>query len=382
VPNLRFGSFNEEWSSISLDKIVDVNPKTDVPKNFKYISLESVVNGVLLSTTDEHKDTAPSRAQRKLEINDVLYQTVRPYQLNNFIFNINDSNSYVASTGYAQLRAKGKNYYKFVYNKLHTNNFTNSVLVRCTGTSYPAINSTVLSKIKVFAPKSQEQEKIGNSLSILDRKIELLEHKLEALKLFKKGLSNKLVLEHCNSQNLVRIKSFADVVTGTTPSTKDHEFYNGDIVWITPTDIDDNMYINKSKKLLTEKGLAKGRIIPKYSLLVTCIASIGKNAIISVDGSCNQQINAVLPSKSHESEYLYHYFNVHYNLLDSLAGAGGMKMLSKSDFENVKIHLPSIKIQKRISDVLRNYENKIELMNQQLETLKQFKKGLLQQMFV
>jgi len=132
---------------------------------------------------------APSRAQRFLYRNDILFQMVRPYQKNNYFFDLDEN--YVASTGYAQIRAKESS--EYLYHFLHTNKFVNNVLTRCTGTSYPAINSSDLSSIKIKLPKSlKEQTKIANFLSSIDKKIEQVKSQIEESKRFKKGLLQQM----------------------------------------------------------------------------------------------------------------------------------------------------------------------------------------------
>ncbi|MGL4671166.1 restriction endonuclease subunit S [Cetobacterium sp.] len=193
---LRFkdenGNDYPEWEESNLEKLAEINPKTEaVPEKFIYIDLESVEKGLLKSENIVLKNEAPSRAQRVLKSNDILYQTVRPYQKNNFYFkNMNRIYPFVASTGYAQIRTSQNS--KYLYHFLHTDKFVASVLERCTGTSYPAINSSDLKLIKINIPSLPEQEKIANFLSSIDRKIELVEEELEKNKEFKKGLLQQM----------------------------------------------------------------------------------------------------------------------------------------------------------------------------------------------
>ena len=154
VPKLRFKEFNDDWIEEKINELVELNPKNpNLPENFIYIDLESVSNGILLQEKILTKDDAPSRAQRQVKVNDILYQTVRPYQKNNLFIDKLSHLPYIASTGYAILREKNI-YQKFLFNKLHTDSFVNEVLDNCTGTSYPAINSNDLGNIKIFCPNN------------------------------------------------------------------------------------------------------------------------------------------------------------------------------------------------------------------------------------
>ncbi|MEL7011280.1 MAG: restriction endonuclease subunit S [Cyanobacteria bacterium J06588_4] len=153
------------------------------------MDLEIVNNGILSQPDLLNRKEAPSRAQRVLSKGDILYQTVRPYQRNNLFFNLDDD--YVASTGYAQLRAKINS--RFLYQLIFSIDFVNKVLSRCTGTSYPAINSSDLANITITLPNvNYEQEKIANFLTSIDKKIDAVGLQIEKLEKFKKGLLQKM----------------------------------------------------------------------------------------------------------------------------------------------------------------------------------------------
>ena len=154
-----------------MKKISEINPSAKLPLKFEYVDLESVIGTKMVKHRTEDKDTAPSRAQRLAQYGDIFYQTVRPYQKNNYLFK-NTDNNYVFSTGYAQIRSIIDSDYLMSY--LQTDKFVNRVLDNCTGTSYPAINSTDLGNIKVSYPLQEvEQTKIGQYFSQLDNLITL-----------------------------------------------------------------------------------------------------------------------------------------------------------------------------------------------------------------
>lgn len=190
---LRFKDENgiafPKWVKKKLGEIVDINPKSiNLPISFIYIDLESVVDGILLKEERIEKQDAPSRAQRFLKKGDVLFQMVRPYQKNNFYFD--REGDYVASTGYAQLRTTNDS--KFIFQYLHFQTFVDKVIERCTGTGYPAINSTDLSNITIEIPSLAEQTKIAYFLSAIDEKINHTQTQLTQTQQWKKGLLQKM----------------------------------------------------------------------------------------------------------------------------------------------------------------------------------------------
>lgn len=180
-----------DWHKKLLNEFAVVNPKVHVlPDSFIYIDLESVTKGALVKKQTISKIAAPSRAQRLLQKNDILFQTVRPYQRNNLFFDFGEGD-YVASTGYAQIRSKIDS--RFLYQYIHTDKFVYDVIDKCTGTSYPAINSNDLAKIPCTVPSSgDEQQKIADFLNSIDDKINLTKIELEQAKIFKKALTQRM----------------------------------------------------------------------------------------------------------------------------------------------------------------------------------------------
>ena len=188
VPEIRLDGFEDEWEKLKLRDIVHTNPKSELPENFKYIDLESVVGTRINKIREERKESAPSRAQRLAKKGDVFYQTVRPYQKNNYLF-ILDEIDYVFSTGYAQLRPISKRCDSdFLLILLQNNRFLSKVLDRCTGTSYPAINVNDLIEILIAIPSYDEQRAIGSYFSNLDNLIATHQEKISQLETLKKKL--------------------------------------------------------------------------------------------------------------------------------------------------------------------------------------------------
>ena len=190
VPALRFPEFSGEWEKVLLSSACEINPKTgSLDNQFLYIDLESVVKGSLVKRQIIEKDGAPSRAQRVLKENDILYQCVRPYQLNNYIFE-GDTIQCVASTGYAQLRTT--QFPLYIFQALHTKQFTNQVLERCTGTNYPAINSSDLGTVEVSICSLPEQVKIGSLLALIDSRIKTQSKIIKELTTLRSALLEKV----------------------------------------------------------------------------------------------------------------------------------------------------------------------------------------------
>jgi len=190
-PKLRFKGFTDDWEKRRLNEIAEFNPKSTLPDVSEYVDLGSVDETRMISHRTETKVNAPSRAQRVAKIGDVFYQTVRPYQKNNYLFKM-DSNEYVFSTGYTQLRPKYSP--EFLLVRIQENTFVRRVLDRSTGTSYPAINSNDLAKIEINVPDGTEQLNIGHLFLALDNLITVNQRKVDLLKKKKKALLQQMFI--------------------------------------------------------------------------------------------------------------------------------------------------------------------------------------------
>ena len=393
VPTVRFKGFTNDWEQHKLRKVACINPKTNIPDNFKYVDLESVVGTSLIKAKLTTKQLAPSRAQRVAKKGDIFYQTVRPYQKNNFLFDINNYDfQYVFSTGYAQLRSEINNYFLFSY--LQRQRFVNLILRRSTGTSYPAISSKDLSEIKIIFPRnSKEQENIGKIINLIDALITLQQRKLDLLKQLKKGLLQKMFADKDSKRPILRFEGFTgnweirqlkelgEIITGNTPKTSQVENYSSNgIPWVTPTDIN-SVYTTDSAKRLSTVGKDKAKIAPANSLLVTCIASIGKNTLILQESAFNQQINALIPVKN-DPFFLLAESAKWSRIMRNLAGQTSMQIINKKTFSGISTSIPDLKEQKIIGSLFKKLDNTIAFQQQRISRVNEIKKSLLQQMFI
>lgn len=189
TPEIRFKGFDGDWVDKKLAEVGTFNPKETLPKVFEYVDLESVVGTEMVSHRTETRKTAPSRAQRLARQGDLFFQTVRPYQKNNYLFTLPFIN-YVFSTGYAQIRPFNDG--GFLLGLIQRDQFVKVVLDHCTGTSYPAINANVLAEIHVMIPTPEEQKKIGTYFRTLDELISQHATQLQKLQQIKSACLEKM----------------------------------------------------------------------------------------------------------------------------------------------------------------------------------------------
>jgi type I restriction enzyme S subunit len=197
-----------------------------------------------------------------------------------------------------------------------------------------------------------------------------------------------------NKTPAIRFKGFTDtweqrklgelgtITTGSTPSTDIPDYYSDDgIVWVTPTDICENITFESARKL-SDLGQQVGRVVPKNTILVTCIASIGKNTMLGNTGSFNQQINGLTPNENECDPYFLLTESALWSAkMKSSAAAGTMQIVNRTEFSELKTWLPSLIEQQAISDFFRQLDHLITLHQRKYDKLIQFKEAMLQKMF-
>ena len=238
----------------------------------------------------------------------------------------------------------------------------NHLMRVCTRNALTGMTTNEYFGTKVSVPCLPEQQKIADFLSTIDTVIEKQKETVSAWEERKKGVMQKLFNQEARFKaddgsdfpewEEKKLGEVGDIMTGNTPSTKQEDYYGGCYLWVTPTDITDSREVSVTAKKLTELGYTVARHIPANSVLVTCIASIGKNAIIRENGSCNQQINSITPYNDYSVEFVYYLICQNERLLHANAGAGGMEILNKDSFSKIKMYFPCLAEQQKIADCL------------------------------
>ena len=259
------------------------------------------------------------------------------------------------------------------------------------GSALQEISLTALRKVKVPVPPLPEQQKIAKILSTWDKAISTTERLIENSTQQKKALMQQLLTgkKRLLDDEGQRFKgewarhpiSFvADVITGNTPSTKNQEYYGGDKLFVSPSDLGISKYILETTKRLTDLGFNQTRKVPKGSSLFTCIGStIGKIGIAGEELATNQQINSVCAKGNNCGEFIYYQLLFHAEQIKGSAATQAVPIINKTNFESQLIFSPaSLQEQQKIATVLTNADKEIELLEQQLADLQQEKKALMQ----
>ncbi len=178
-----------------------------------------------------------------------------------------------------------------------------------------------------------------------------------------------------------KLGELGEIVTGSTPSTTHSEYYSDDgIPWVTPTDINENLICDTPRKL-SDEGAKVSRVVPANTILCTCIASIGKNALLTVKGSFNQQINSLTPSKENDAYFLLTESELWSNTMKRMAASGTMQIVNKAEFSELQTMVPSLPEQQQIGTYFQQLDTLITLHQRKVDKLQQVKKAHLCEMF-
>ena len=255
-------------------------------------------------------------------------------------------------------------------------------------------NDNILNTV-ICMPSVPEQKRIGLFFENLDNLITLHQRKFEKLTNVKKSMLEKMFPQNGSSYPEIRFKGFTDpweqrklgelgtITTGNTPSTSIPDYYSDDgIVWVTPTDICENITFESARKL-SDLGQQVGRVVPKNTILVTCIASIGKNTMLGNTGSFNQQINGLTPNENKYDPYFLLTESALWSAkMKGSAAAGTMQIVNRTEFSELKTWLPSLIEQQAIGAFFKQLDHLITLHQRELEKLQNIKKSMLEKMFV
>lgn len=375
-PRLRFKGFTGEWKTEGFESVGEFNPKAEIPQIFQYVDLESVVGTQLISYREEFKETAPSRAQRLAKNGDLFFQAVRPYQKNNYLFEKNNEN-FVFSTGYIQIRPQNDGY--FLLTLVQKEEFVQEVLLRCTGTSYPAINTSSLQNIAILIPQTvEEQTHLGLFFRRLDSQIAESRAVLEKSHQLKKAMLAKMFPANGEKIPKIRFKGFEGEWEEESLG-KIGEFSAGG-------DINKEKLMTFGRYPVLANALTNNGIVGfynNYEFESPAITITGRGDV-GIAKARKENFSAVvrLLVLKNKPNYDVDFLEQAINKIDFHTESTGVPQLTVPQCKSYSIHLPSYKEQTAIGNFFRQLDKTIALQAAEVEKLNQLKKGLLAAMLV
>jgi type I restriction enzyme, S subunit len=187
----------------------------------------------------------------------------------------------------------------------------------------------------------------------------------------------------------VELGELGEIVTGNTPPMKNSENYGGETPWIKPPNLDKTKYLFESETYLSKVGVKKARLLPKGSVLVSCIGNIGKVAIAGTELCTNQQINSIIPNKEVLSEFLFFVIQKNQKRLEARSSKAVVPLLNKTEFSKVKVLFPftpegklDLPTQKAIVSILEKAEALKQKRKKADELADEYLKAVFYEMFL
>lgn len=264
------------------------------------------------------------------------------------------------------------------------------------GVAQANLNQEKLSNIEFNFPSLEEQTKIANFLSAVDEKLNLLKEKKALLEDYKKGIMQKIFNQELrfkddNGEDFEdwEEKTIAEICnkiqSGGTPKSTNKDYYDGNIPFLSIADMTkQGKYIEFTSNSISEYGLKNSSswIVPVNSIIYSMYASVGFVAINKIPIATSQAVLNLILKQDICIDYIYYFLLDFQKYLPEYITTGTQGNLNAQTVKGFVIPIPSIEEQTKIANFLSVIDEKIELVSHQIQDTQEYKKGLLQQMFV
>ncbi len=400
TPKIRFPGFTDSWEQRKLGEVFKqtsnfVNPSDD---NIELWSL-TVEDGLTPKSERYNREFLVKKDDNFKEVRpgDIVYN---PMNMTLGAVGYNGMAKSVAVSGYYTTMIARENYDSYYINTwlkspqaiLLYRTYATGSLIEKQRVQFPT-----LSIIPVLFPKYEEQKRIGGVFANLDNLITFHQRKLEEIKEYKAGMLQRMIPKNGENVPEIRFPGFTDAWEQRKLSDEFSDFivpmrdkpkeFGGNIPWTRIEDIE-GKYLNGSlsDQYVTEETVQKMnlKIIPKDSLIVSSSATFGVVAIVTQDLITNQTFIGLVPNEKETLDYWYAYFysDAARKYMKLQSAGSTIFYIARESFENMPITVPSKEEMMKIGTYFDNLDNLITLHQRKLEEIKEYKKGLLQQMFV
>lgn len=283
----------------------------------------------------------------------------------------------------------------FVQSFLSSENGQNEIQSKQAGGGREGLNFQAIRSIDFhFPPSKEEQTKIATFLSAVDEKISQLTQKHQLLSQYKQGMMQKLFSQQIRFKaddgsdfgawETTTLGQTGKFIGGGTPSKENSEFWEGSIPWISSSDLtEESIFKINITRFISQNALNQSatKLVPANSILIVSRVGVGKVAITPNEICTSQDFTSLTLHKGSSIFFAYLIKSLTPYLLEMNQGTS-IKGFIKDDLANLELKIPCIEEQTKIANFLSAIDQKIEVVAQQIEQAKTWKKGLLQQMFV
>jgi type I restriction enzyme S subunit len=258
----------------------------------------------------------------------------------------------------------------------------NYIKETCRGTTVPHVSPDAIGNMELAIPPLPQQKRIVDLISSVDSYIETLQKHLESAKNSRNAVLHELLNMGGKEWVETTLDDVVMVVNGGTPSTKNADYWGGEIIWITTTELTafDGQKVGSSKRTITEAGLNSGpvRLVREGTTLVGTTATIGTSAMAARSLTFNQQISGLIPQKNKlQDEYLFYWVQLMKPILEGLSVGTSFKRISTSVLKTISINYPPLSEQKRIVEIIETFDKVVAKTQMAIRETKNLRSGLL-----
>lgn len=244
------------------------------------------------------------------------------------------------------------------------------------------INAQVYASMPLLLPKRKEQDKIVSILSSLDDKIDLLYRENKTLEAMAEILFRKWFIEEAKEDwKEGTLDDILSVKGGTTPSTKESKYWNGNISWTSPKDITtlNGIYLFDTERKITKEGLKQisSGLLPAGTLLMSSRAPVGVLAYAEIPLAINQGYIAIIDDKGYAKEFIYLWLKANMDMVHSYANGSTFMEISKSAFKSLGLQIPPKYIVAEFCKGIKPIFEKIKLNELQIRTINRTRDNIL-----
>ena len=388
APKLRFKEFNDEWNYKLFNEIFEFIQNNSFSRDMLNYSENSKIYNIhygdILTKYGEIIDfNIISNIIPKIN-NDIslskFADTAEDLTVGKSCEVVNLHCKALAGLHTIPCRPKFKFASQYLGEYINSTSYHSQLIPYITGIKVSSISKTSIIKTKIYFPTIKEQEKISKLFSLLNKKIELQQRKIEVLKMYKKGLFQKIL--NCEGENRKISEILEEVVEKSTEnnqydvisSTKDglilqKEYFNRNIA------SENNIgykILRNNQIVLSPQNLWMGNINYNDKYCIGIVSPSYKIFDIK-EGYSKEYIASLI--KTNRALYMYK--------ISSEQGASIVRRnLNMDAFYEITFKIPNLKEQNKYSEIIKNLNRKIDNMSGTLNMLLKIKKGLLQQMFI
>jgi type I restriction enzyme S subunit len=396
IPNVSFGS-KEPWQEFALSSIASLikdgthGTHKDCPSgSHLLLSAKNITDGVVSFdetdrriSEDEYNSIYKNYALKAGDLLLTVVGTVGRVAL--FTEEIHHV-AFQRSVAFLRFDGQSPEFFKQLF---LSERFQKSLFSKQVQSAQAGVYLGDLAKIKVRIPSLKEQQKIASFLNAIDSRIDQLTQKHALLVEYKRGVIQEVMFKDVDGRKFpewrkVAVGELGEFSGGGTPSKSVESYWQGNIPWISSSDVDEDFCTRPNvQKFISAEALKESptKIIPSGSILIVSRVGVGKIAIAETE-ICTSQDFTNLTLKNDDANYVGNWLHFNSEKIRALSQGTSIKGVTTDDLKGLIIDLPSVAEQKKIADLIKSLDALIAKETSSIHELKAYKQGLLQAMFI